>query len=82
MKWCGTLPYTPEGKWDSTAAQMVERLKDTGHPVFKSISAWSRGILKKNGRDAVHLNADASTFILSISSVFTEQFRIGVNNSA
>ena len=26
----GTLPYTPEGKWDSAAAQMVERFKDTG----------------------------------------------------
>ena len=33
--------------WDSTAAQMVERFKDTGQPVFKSIRALSRGILKK-----------------------------------
>ena len=39
--------YTPEGKWDSTAAQMVDRFKDTGHPAFKSISPLSRGILKK-----------------------------------
>ena len=40
---------------------MVERFKDTGHPVFKSISALSRGILKKkNGRDTIHFNADAS----------------------
>ena len=47
-KWYGTLPYTPEGK-------------DTGHPVFKSISALSRGILeKKNGQDTTHFNADAS----------------------
>ena len=37
QKWYGTLPETPEGKWDSTATQMVERFKDTGHPVFKSI---------------------------------------------
>ena len=29
-KWYETLPYTPEGKWDSTATQMVERFKDTG----------------------------------------------------
>ena len=33
-KWYGTLLYTPERKWDS---QMVERFKDTGHPVFQSI---------------------------------------------
>ena len=51
-----------EGKWETTAAQMVERFKDTGHPVFKSISALSRGILKKkkNGRDTIHFNVDAS----------------------
>ena len=41
---------------------MVERFKDAGHPVFKSISATSRGILKKKktGRDTFHFNADAS----------------------
>ena len=57
QKWYGTLPYTPEGKWDSLQPLkiMVERFKDTGHPVFKSISAVSRGILKqKNGRDTIH----------------------------
>ena len=60
-KWYGTLLYTSEGKWDATATQMVERFKDTRHPVFKSISALSRGILKKkNNRDTIHFNADAS----------------------
>ena len=39
---------------------MVERFEDTGHPVFKSISALSRGILKNNKRDTMHFNADAS----------------------
>ena len=37
-KWHGTLPDTPKGKWNSTANLMVERFKDTGHPVFMSIS--------------------------------------------
>ena len=56
-KWYGTLLCTPEGKWDSTATQMVERFKDTGHPVFKSVSALNRGILKKKFyRDTVHLH--------------------------
>ena len=60
-KWYGTLPNTPEGKRDSTVTQMVERFKDTCHPVFKSINASSRGILKKNNnRDTIHFNADAS----------------------
>ena len=52
-KWCGTLLHTLEGKWNSAA---------TGHSVFKSFSALSRGILnKKNGRDTLHFNADVST---------------------
>ena len=46
------LIYTPEGKLDSAATEMVERFKETGHPVFKSSSALSRGTLKrKNNRD-------------------------------
>ena len=60
-KWHGTLPDTPEGTWNSTANLMVEKFKDTGHPVFKSISALSRGILKKKKKaDTTHFNADAS----------------------
>ena len=59
-KWCGILPWTHKEKWDSTSTRVVERFKDTGHPVFKSISTWSRGILKKkNDRDTIHFNADA-----------------------
>ena len=39
----------------------VERLEDTGHPIFKGVSALIRGILKKkNGRDTKHINADDS----------------------
>ena len=88
MMWYGTLLCTPEGTWNSTATQLVERLKDTGHPVFKSISALSRGILqKKNNWGTIHFNADASNtellfrIIYSVNQlIFTEQFRIGVNN--
>ena len=40
---------------------MVERFIETGHPVFKGISALSRGILKrKGGRCTIHFNADSS----------------------
>ena len=57
----GTLSKTLEGTWDSTTTQMVDGSKETGHPVFKSISALSRGIVeRKNNRDTVHFNADAS----------------------
>ena len=39
---------------------MVGRFKETGHPVFKSISALSRGILKGKKSDTIHFTADAS----------------------
>ena len=46
-------------------------IQDTGHPVFKSVSALSRGILKKkNGRDATHFHADASNTELSFQIIF------------
>ena len=44
----GTLSYTPEGKWDSICdTDGGTILKETGHPVFKSISPLSCGILKR-----------------------------------
>ena len=39
---------------------MVQRFKGTGHPVFKSTSALSRGIVKqKKGRITTHFNGDS-----------------------
>ena len=88
-KWHGHLSSTLDSKWDSAATQMVERFKEAGHPVFKSISALSRGILKrKRGRNTIRFNADASItepysklFILKISLVSTGQSQAGVKSS-
>ena len=44
-KWYGKSKCPPEGKWNSVASQMVQRFKETGHPVFASAGAPSRGIL-------------------------------------
>ena len=44
-----------KGEWDSTADNMVQQFKETGHLVFKGISALSRGILKQNkGKSTIH----------------------------
>ena len=73
------MKNSPDGEWDSTATQMVERFKETNHPVFKSISALSREILKKkNNRDTIHFNADAPNTELLFRII---HFRIGVNTS-
>ena len=54
--------FEHEGKWDSIASQMVERLKETSDLVFKGASASSLGILRrKTHRDTIHVNADAPT---------------------
>ena len=38
----------------------MQRIKETGHLVFKSISVWSRGILKQNkGKSTIHFNGDS-----------------------
>ena len=89
-KWFGTLSFKPDGKWDSAASSMVQRFAETYHPIFKGISALSRGILKrKQNRDTIHFNADSSrtqnsyfeSFTQQISSVCTEQCLIGGKNS-
>ena len=60
-KWYGKAKYFPEGKWSSVASQMVQRCKETSHPVFTSASALSRGILRiLKGKETIHFNADAS----------------------
>ena len=42
-KWCGNCNYKPEGKWNSVASKMVQRFEETGHSIFLSASASSRG---------------------------------------
>ena len=49
--------HDQKGQWNCTANKMVQRFKETGHPVFKSTSALSRGILKqRKGRCTIHFN--------------------------
>ena len=56
-KWYGGSSYPHKGEWDSTASEMVQRFKETGHPVFKSASALSCGLLKrKKGFESLHFN--------------------------
>ena len=60
-KWYGESSYPPNGEWDSTANKMLQRFKETGHLVFKSISALSRGALKrKRSQETTHFNGDSS----------------------
>ena len=43
------------------ATKMLQRLEETGHPFFTSVSVLSRGILKRlKNKEIIHLSADAS----------------------
>ena len=56
--WKETCP--PKRKWDSVASPMVQRFKETSHPVFTSANALSRGILRMLKRkETIRSNADA-----------------------
>ena len=66
---------------------MVQRFQETCHFVFKSISALSRVILKKEipytSMEILQTQNYCPTFFFCKSgSVFTEQWRVGVNNLA
>ena len=57
-KWYGDS-HDQKGQWNCTANKMVQRFKETGHPVFKSTSALSRGFLmQRKGKCTIHFNGD------------------------
>ena len=72
MKWYGTKDYKPDGRWKSVAARMVQDFQETGHPVFTSISALNRGILRKDKRkDSIHFNAESTNSELLFKIIFS-----------
>ena len=88
-KWYSPHEYKPQREWDKLAEQMMMKFAESGHPVFRSTSPLSRGVLKSKGggKLSTHFCADGGrfetvfrTWFLLISSVFTEQFRICVKN--
>ena len=48
---------------------MVQRFKETGHPLLKSISALSRGILKNKGKDTTLFNSDCTNTELLFQTI-------------
>ena len=67
-KWYGTCK--PEGKWDQQANRMIALFAQSGDPVFRGISALSRGTLKrKQGRDTIHFPADLENIELIMRTI-------------
>ena len=71
-KWYGTRDYKPEGKLNSIASQMVQKFKETGRPVFTSVSVLKRGTLRRlKGKDPIHFNADVPNAELLFKIIFS-----------
>ena len=62
-KWHSTLECKPQGEWDSVAELMMLKFGESRHPVFRSTSPLSRGVLKSNGggKLSIHFWADEGT---------------------
>ena len=48
-KWYSTYDSRPQGEWDKVAELMMLEFGESKHPVFRSTSPLSRGVLKSNG---------------------------------
>ena len=62
-KWYSTHEYKPQGEWDRVAEQMMIKFAESRHPVFRSMSPLSRGVLKSKGggKLSIHFCADGET---------------------
>ena len=62
-KWYSTLECKPQGEWDRVVELMMLKFGESRHPVFRSTSPLSRGVLKSKGggKISIHFCADEGT---------------------
>ena len=62
-KWHSTLECKPQGEWDRVAELTMLEFGESKHPVFRSTSPLSRGVLKSKGggKLSIHFCADEGT---------------------
>ena len=62
-KWFFTHGSRPPGIWDRVAELMMVKFAESGHPVFRSTSPSSRGVLKikEGGKLSIHNCVDPGT---------------------
>ena len=62
-KWYSMEENSPQGIWDNIADAMLLEFAESGHPVFRTTTPLSRGILKSKGHGqlSIHYCADQKT---------------------
>ena len=63
IKWHSTNKERPGGKWDRVDELMMIKFGESGHPVFRATSPFSRGTLKSKGggKLSIHFCPDGDT---------------------
>ena len=72
-KWYSISEDSPQGEWDRIAEQMMLTFAESGHPVFRSTSPLSRGVLKSKGggKLSIHNCADPGTIETVFRTIIT-----------
>ena len=62
-KWYSVSEDSPQGECDKIAEEMMLTFAESTHPVFRSTSPLSRGVLKSKGHGklSIHIAADQET---------------------
>ena len=67
-KWYFMKVDNPQGEWDRTAEQMTIKFRESGHPVFRSTSPLSRGMLRSEGGGQLSIHFCANGVRLKLVS--------------
>ena len=72
-KWYSTYNERPRGKWDRVAELTMIKFGESGHPVFRATSPFSRGMLKSKGggKLSFHFCADGDTIETVFRTIFS-----------
>ena len=70
-KWYSTDKERPGGKWDRVPELMMIKFRESGHPVFRATSPFSRGMLtsRGGGKLSIHFCADGETIETVFSTI-------------
>ena len=63
VKRCGVVHIfqSLKGKWNSVAAQMLQRFVEIGHPIFTGTGSLNSGdFRRKKNKNTIHFNAESS----------------------
>ena len=73
IKWYSTDKERPGGKWDRVAELTMIKFGESGHPIFKATSPFSRGTLKskRSGKLSKHFCTDGNTIEIVFSLNFS-----------